>query len=109
MWVKMKIFSRRKSLSRLSLILITLAIVLVSAIVCSAYGVTTASGSYNPYDVLGIKRSASPQEIRKAYKQLVVLWHPDKNKEVEAEDKFVMIKSAYEVNMKEDYHKWFDH
>ncbi|CAL8147772.1 unnamed protein product [Orchesella dallaii] len=87
----------RSTLSWKSLFLISLCIVSVFVWVSSAYGVTTASGSYNPYEVLGVKRSASPQEIRKAYKQLVVLWHPDKNKEGETEDKFILIKSAYEL------------
>lgn len=78
----------------------TFVVVVISCLfVCGADGVNSATGTYDPYDVLGLKRSASPQDIRKAYKQLVVLWHPDKNKEPEAEDKFVLIKSAYEVNL----------
>lgn len=87
------------SLGKSYLVVVILGLVLLVCIsVNSAYGVTTASGSFNPYEVLGLTRSASPQEIRKAYKQLVVLWHPDKNKgSAAAEDKFVLIKNSYEV------------
>ena len=34
-----------------------------------------------PYDVLGIHRRATNQEIRKAYKSKVKQWHPDKNEQ----------------------------
>lgn len=79
-----------------------LGIVFACVFVNTAYGVTTANGGYDPYEVLGLKRSAGAQDIRKAYKQLVVQWHPDKNKDPEAEDKFVLIKSAYEVGSREE-------
>lgn len=85
-----------------SLVVGILCLVFTCVFVNTVYGVSTATGSYDPYEVLGIKRSASPQDIRKAYKQLVVLWHPDKNKDVEAEDKFLLIKTAYEVCI--DFH-----
>lgn len=86
-----------------SLVVGILCLVFTCAFVNTVYGVSTATGSYDPYEVLGIKRSAGPQDIRKAYKQLVVLWHPDKNKDPEAEDKFMLIKTAYEVCMDIQY------
>lgn len=56
----------------------------------------TAKRDY--YEVLGIKRDAGADEIKKAYRKLAVQCHPDKNPgNVEAEEKFKEITEAYEV------------
>ncbi len=49
------------------------------------------------YDVLGIKKSATAEELKKAYRKLAVEFHPDKNKSKDAEEKFKEINEAYEV------------
>ncbi|MBO8160853.1 MAG: molecular chaperone DnaJ [Thermosipho sp. (in: Bacteria)] len=51
------------------------------------------------YEILGVSRNATEDEIRKAYKQLIKKWHPDKHHEnkKEAEQKFKEIQEAYEV------------
>jgi DnaJ-class molecular chaperone len=49
------------------------------------------------YDVLGVGRDASSEEINKAYRKLAVEWHPDRNKSPEAEERFKEINEAYEV------------
>jgi curved DNA-binding protein len=49
------------------------------------------------YDVLGVARTASQEEIQKAYRKLARTYHPDINKEPEAEEKFKQINEAYEV------------
>ncbi|KAJ7035015.1 hypothetical protein C8F04DRAFT_547929 [Mycena alexandri] len=49
------------------------------------------------YKVLDIHKSASEKDIRHAYKKLSRKFHPDKNKDPGAEDKFVEIAHAYEV------------
>jgi len=63
----------------------------------SVAGSTSILG--DPYEILGVSRRASPVEIRKAYKSLAVTTHPDKNQDPEAQDQFVRINRAYEVNM----------
>ena len=50
----------------------------------------------DPYKILGIKPQASPQEIRRAYRSLVKKYHPDKNKDAGAQEKFLAIQSSYE-------------
>lgn len=49
------------------------------------------------YQVLGVSKTSTPAEIKKAYRSLALKFHPDKNKTKEAEDKFKEINHAYEV------------
>lgn len=49
------------------------------------------------YDVLGISKSASADEIKKAYRKLALEWHPDRNKSTGAHEKFKEINEAYAV------------
>jgi molecular chaperone DnaJ len=50
------------------------------------------------YDVLDISRSASPDEIKKAYRMLAIEYHPDKNPgDKQAEEKFKEVAEAYAV------------
>lgn len=59
------------------------------------------------YEVLGIEKTASTMEIKAAYKKLAREWHPDKNKDPEATDRFTKINEAYEtlgdVEKRRDY------
>ncbi|KAF8768464.1 DnaJ subfamily C member 30 like protein [Argiope bruennichi] len=52
----------------------------------------------NLYDSLGVKSSATPAEIKKAYYDLSFKYHPDRNKDsVEASNKFREVTEAYEI------------
>src|SRR5260370_34241638 len=57
----------------------------------------TANGSINLYDVLGIAPSASPDEIRRAYRALARLVHPDVNPALDASIRFAQLSDAYMV------------
>ncbi len=49
------------------------------------------------YDVLGVPRNASQDEIKRAFRRLAMKYHPDKNRESGAEERFKEINEAYEV------------
>lgn len=53
----------------------------------------------NYYEILGVSREASADAIRKAYRELALQWHPDKNpdKPQESAEMFRRISEAYEV------------
>ena len=48
------------------------------------------------YEVLGISRGASDEDVRKAFRRLAFQYHPDRNREPDAEDKFKAINEAYQ-------------
>mgnify|MGYP001295999738 CR=1 FL=1 len=49
------------------------------------------------YEVLGVGKDASAEDIKKAYRKLARQYHPDVNKEADAETKFKEVKEAYDV------------
>lgn len=60
------------------------------------------------YKILGIPRTASRDEIQKAYRKLARIYHPDVNKTKTAEDKFKQLSEAYEVLKDTDKRKKYD-
>ncbi len=51
----------------------------------------------DPYEVLGLAKTASAAEIKSAYRKLAKKFHPDQSKEPRAKDRFAEIGSAYEI------------
>ncbi|MDO8612842.1 MAG: DnaJ domain-containing protein, partial [Dehalococcoidia bacterium] len=49
------------------------------------------------YEVLGVPRGASAEDIKRAFRKLAMRYHPDRNKEDGAEARFKEIGEAYEV------------
>jgi DnaJ-class molecular chaperone len=63
----------------------------------------------NPYDVLGVQRSASEADIKKAFRKLAKNYHPDRNADdPKAKDKFSEVNAAYEILGDADKRAQFD-
>jgi curved DNA-binding protein len=68
--------------------------------------VATTTGDF--YQVLGVDRSASQQDIQRAYRTLARRFHPDINKDPGAEERFKQINEAYEVLSDESKRAHYD-
>ncbi|AGF75471.1 DnaJ C-terminal domain-containing protein [Bartonella vinsonii] len=63
----------------------------------------------DPYAILGVARTAKPQEIKSAFRKLAKKYHPDHNKDdVKAKEKFSEINQAYEIIGDKDKKAQFD-
>lgn len=60
------------------------------------------------YDILGISRTASADEIRRAHRKLALQFHPDRNKAKDAPAKFAEVQEAYEVLSDAEKRKRYD-
>jgi molecular chaperone DnaJ len=59
--------------------------------------VSSAPEKRDYYEVLGLERNATPEQIKQAYRQLALKWHPDRNTAPDATDSFKEIAEAYAV------------
>jgi DnaJ-class molecular chaperone len=62
----------------------------------------------DPYDVLGVPKTASEAEIKSAFRKLAKKYHPDQSKEPRAKERFAEVGSAYEILGDDKKRKAFD-
>ena len=62
----------------------------------------------NYYHILGIEKTASDAEIKKAYRKLAKKYHPDVSTEKDAEERFKAVQDAYEVLKDQKKRKLYD-
>jgi molecular chaperone DnaJ len=67
-----------------------------------------SSGKRDYYEVLGIQKNAGKDDIKNAYRKLALQFHPDRNKDSGAEEKFKQISEAYAVLSDDDKRKRYD-
>ncbi|CBY20690.1 unnamed protein product [Oikopleura dioica] len=60
------------------------------------------------YEKLGVEKSATSKDIRKAFKKLALTMHPDKSKEPDAHEKFMELNKIYEVLKDDETRKKYD-
>lgn len=70
--------------------------------------VAEAKKALDPYKVLGVDRNATQRDIQKAFHRLSLQYHPDKNKNKGAQEKFEEINNAYEILSDEEKRKNYD-
>ncbi len=72
---------------------------------------SNAAGGPSPrdfYEVLGVPRGASKDDIKAAYRKMALQYHPDRNKSPEAEATFKQVSEAYAVLSDDDKRKQYD-
>ncbi|KAK0166405.1 hypothetical protein PV328_004828 [Microctonus aethiopoides] len=97
--------SIRRDASTIRLFIFIMAIFIISQLLPMS---DASEPLRNPYEILGVSRRATLQDIRKAYKNLVKEWHPDKTDHPAAENKFVEITRAYELLSDPERRRKFD-
>ncbi|ESQ49177.1 hypothetical protein EUTSA_v10020374mg [Eutrema salsugineum] len=83
---------------------LAISVILVSTLLLS----NAEAKTVDPYKVLGVSRDAKQREIQKAFHKLSLKYHPDKNKNKGAQEKFAEINNAYEILSDEEKRKNYD-
>ncbi|XP_022300571.2 dnaJ homolog subfamily B member 9-like isoform X2 [Crassostrea virginica] len=75
---------------------------------CGIWTVNLSLAKKDFYEILGVKKSATDKQIKRAFRKLAVKYHPDKNKDKDAQAKFLEIAKAYETLSDPEKRKRYD-
>ena len=91
-----KIKHMKLKIKKIRLFIIGVALCSVSS---QVYGANDGNGLKDYYKILGLQKTATESEIKKAHNKLAIKWHPDKNRDNRevARKRFIEIQEAYEV------------
>lgn len=67
-----------------------------------------ASSARDPYDILGVAASATPADIKQAFRRKAALYHPDRNPAPDAAARFREVQQAYELLSDDDRRRAHD-
>ena len=65
-------------------------------------------GAKDYYEVLGVSRTATEEEIRRAFRKQAMEWHPDRNKSAAATERFKQVNEAYQVLVDPEKRQMYD-
>jgi len=76
----------------------------------AAASAARGKGDDNPYEVLGVARDASAEDVKASYRRLALKWHPDRNpdNQAEAEAQFKRVSKAYSLLSDPEQRAMFD-
>nr|XP_023906130.1 dnaJ protein ERDJ3A [Quercus suber]POF18948.1 dnaj protein erdj3a [Quercus suber] len=80
----------------------------LTLLLVSLFVLTLEAKTKDLYKVLGVEKTASQREIQKAFHKLSLQYHPDKNKNKGAQEKFAEINNAYDILSDEEKRKNYD-
>ena len=83
--------------------------VIVAAFFCGlVYFPSKCQAKKDYYKQLGLEKGATSKEIKKAFRQLALKYHPDLNPEKDTSKRFIEITEAYEIHRDEDKRRQYD-
>lgn len=90
-------FTRGFTLRAVLLVLLWIWLIYIVVALRKVFSTSSLYANFNPFELLEVSHVASKVDIKKAYRKKSLLWHPDKNQDPEAPERFMLVKKAYDA------------